>query len=357
MNLTNVKPFGTNENSIMDLLRLYQYKGKDYYYDNLLKNDLEAIVRKTVKTEILSIAKALKLDVTDARKKYLIKNNGEPKNSDETMFLNIKNVLTRFVGNYKSFELESNEFLMLSKTLYANLETIKYKTYSKKSGTVGFLEQTKLISQREVIDEMIKEFKLHLASGKYEVTNLIANFYIDFINQDIFNNHNDVIAIFILYMLIFVSGFTLFKFTSFFTLFMNHKEEFNSAVLKANMNYSEGYSDTRMLNELIIKILLEGYEQVDEFVNTYSFDGKNSKESNIIGIIYHLPQEFTKDDIRAKDPLTSDSTINRALAKLQKEKKIRAMGTGRTAKWIRIVQQPDFGDIHQINLFEYDDEE
>ena len=203
MNLKNVKPFGINEDSIMNLLKLYQYKGKDYFYDNLLKNDLEAIERKTIKTEVLTLAKFLKLDITDARKKYLIKNAGEAKNNDEQLFINIKTVLTKFVGNYKEFELDSNEFLLFSKTLYNNIDMIKYKTFNKVGPKVGFLEQSKLVSQREVIDEMIKNLKMRKATGKYEITNLIANFYIDFINQEIFTKHNDLIGIFIIYMLVF----------------------------------------------------------------------------------------------------------------------------------------------------------
>ena len=123
------------------------------------------------------------------------------------------------------------------------------------------------------------------------------------------------------------------------------------------MNYEDGYSDTRMLDELIIKILLEAYNNVEEYVNAYSFDTSNSKEENIIGIIYKLPQEFTKEDIRNRDPLSSDSTINRALAKLSKEKKIRSLGFGRSAKWIRIEKDPSYNDLRQISLFELTDED
>lgn len=357
MNLKNVTPLGINEDSIMDLLKLYQYKGKDYYYDNLLKNDLEAIERKTIKTELLTLARMLNLDITDARKKLLVKKDAVAKNKDEQMFINLRLLLTKFIGDYKEFELDSNEFLMFSKGLYSSIENVKYRTYKARGEKIGFLEQSKLVSQRETIEEMLKEFKIKMNSGRYEVTNLISNFYIDFINQDIFTNHNDLIGIFILYMLLFTSGFTAFKYVSFFELLQRHAEELKDATLKANLNYEDGYSDTRKLDNLIINILLEAYDLVEEFVNTYSFDGKNSKESNIIGIIYHLPQEFTKDDIRVKDPLTSDSTINRALQKLQKEKKIRSMGFGRTAKWIRIESEPNYTDIHQMNLFEYDDDE
>lgn len=357
INLKNIKPLGVKEESIMDLLQLYQFKGKDYYYDNLFKNDSEAIIRKNIKSELLAVAEYLKLDITEPRKKLLFKKNCQPKNNDEKFYINLKNTLVKFIGNYKTFEFESNEILMLVKRLYGDSENIRYRTYKQAVDSMSLVENTKLVSLRDEIQAMLVEFKMKLDSKKYENTNLIANFYIDYINQEFFTNHNDFLAIMIMYVLLFASGFTVFKYTSFFELLIKYKSELKNATLKANMNYEDGYSDTRMLDELIIKILLEAYDNVEEYVNAYSFDTNNSKEDNIVAIIYKLPQEFTKDDIRNRDPLSSDSTINRALQRLSKEKKIRSLGYGRSAKWLRIEKEQSYNDLRQISLFELTDED
>jgi len=357
INLKNIKPLGVKEESIMDLLQLYQFKGKDYYYDNLFKNDSEAIIRKNIKSELLAVAEYLKLDITEPRKKLLFKKNCQPKNNDEKFYINLKNTLVKFIGNYKTFEFESNEILMLVKRLYGDSENIRYRTYKQVVDSMSLVENTKLVSLRDEIQAMLVEFKMKLDSKKYENTNLIANFYIDYINQEFFTNHNDFLAIMIMYVLLFASGFTVFKYTSFFELLIKYQSELKNATLKANMNYEDGYSDTRMLDELIIKILLEAYDNVEEYVNAYSFDTNNSKEDNIVAIIYKLPQEFTKDDIRNRDPLSSDSTINRALQRLSKEKKIRSLGYGRSAKWLRIEKEQSYNDLRQISLFELTDED
>jgi hypothetical protein len=357
INLKNIKPLGVKEEFIMDLLQLYQFKGKDYYYDNLFKNDSEAIIRKNIKSELLAVAEYLKLDITEPRKKLLFKKNCQPKNNDEKFYINLKNTLVKFIGNYKTFEFESNEILMLVKRLYGDSENIRYRTYKQVVDSMSLVENTKLVSLRDEIQAMLVEFKMKLDSKKYENTNLIANFYIDYINQEFFTNHNDFLAIMIMYVLLFASGFTVFKYTSFFELLIKYKSELKNATLKANMNYEDGYSDTRMLDELIIKILLEAYDNVEEYVNAYSFDTNNSKEDNIVTIIYKLPQEFTKDDIRNRDPLSSDSTINRALQRLSKEKKIRSLGYGRSAKWLRIEKEQSYNDLRQISLFELTDED
>ena len=153
-NLENVKPLGLNEDQIMDLLNLYQFKGKDYYYDNLLKGDSEAILRKTIKSDILAIADILKLDITDPRKKLLLKKDCEPKNKDEQFFINIKNTLVRFMGFYRETELVSQEFQNLANSLFDKIENVKYRTYRAKGETTGFLESTKLESMRNELSKI-----------------------------------------------------------------------------------------------------------------------------------------------------------------------------------------------------------
>ena len=51
-----------------------------------------------------------------------------------------------------------------------------------------------------------------------------------------------------------------------------------------------------------------------------------------------LNDVFAKDEIRERHPLISDSTINRTLKRLQEEGKIRPLGKGRSAKWIKLVK-------------------
>ena len=357
MNLENVRNLGVNEEEIMNLLNLYQFKGKDYYYDNILKNDQGTIIKKNTNKEILNLAMLLKLEVSEPRKKYILKNGGEPKNKQERLFLNLKNSLYKFIGNYNDFEFKAYEINNMALETFNNVENIKFRTYKIKAKSHGFLASEEVVSLRDTLEKMLELFNEKKNSNLYEITNLITNYYIDFINQNIFTSNNDFIGLLSLYMIIISSGFNVFKYVSFFELYNKYFNEFNDAILSAGLHYEDGYSDTKKLNKLIIKVILEAYDQIEEFIHEYTYDTKITKENGIIGIIYHLPQEFTKDDIRAEDPFSSESTINRALQKLQKEKKIRSLGTGRSARWIRLVKEPTFENSRQINLYEIVDDE
>jgi len=65
-----------------------------------------------------------------------------------------------------------------------------------------------------------------------------------------------------------------------------------------------------------------------------------SKTDYIENTIDKLEEVFTKEDIRLKHPLISDSTINRTLKRLQEENKVRPLGLGRNAKWIKLYKKP-----------------
>jgi len=67
-----------------------------------------------------------------------------------------------------------------------------------------------------------------------------------------------------------------------------------------------------------------------------------------------MPQVFTRDMIKEQCPQLSDSTINRALKRLKDENKIRPNGTGRSATWVKLVEEEMFGTRgRQTDIFDF----
>lgn len=356
-NLENVKNLGVKEEDVMKLLNLYQYKGKDIHYSKLLEKDQGKIIKKNINHDILELTKYFNLDISDARKKYIIKSGGSGKNKSEQFMINTRNVLNKFVLNYMNFELEAYEFVRFVEELFNKIESVKPDVYYIQDSSNGLYTEKKKVFRRDDLEKMLDLFTKKKNSNEYEITNLIANFYIDFVNQNIFTAHNDIIGLFVLYMLLVVSGFTVFRYVSFFELYNKHYDEFVDAMKMANANYDDGYSNPIKLNKFLINIVLEAYENLEEFLHEYSYETGISKGDEIIGLIYHLPQEFTKEDIRKANPFVSDSTINRALATLANENKIRSLGTGRSAKWIRLIEKPTFETNQTTSIFDFTNDE
>ena len=92
-------------------------------------------------------------------------------------------------------------------------------------------------------------------------------------------------------------------------------------------------------------IIASGYDELIELVKEQKYEERAFKSDSIEQIIQKLPSIFSKDEIRNQIPNASLSTINRVLVKLREEGRIKPLGTGRSAKWIKIEEKNDLKSI------------
>lgn len=337
---------------VMDLTKLYTCKGKDFYYEDVLKSNLAGIIKVTIEKDTFYAAKLLNLNITENRVRLIIKKNANPKTKDETILANLKTVFTLVQEKGNDIELTSNEFLHLAKNIFGNAETIDF-AYEIKKERVNLLEEKKRVSKRNALESELMQYSKLLAKRQVEPTQLITNLFIDLLHLNVYTNHNEFLALLIFYCLLFRERFNVFKYVSFFQVYFENKDQFETAIISASYNWEQGFSQTAPLNQLLIKKLLECYQQVDNSVSDFTFDKKIRKIDNVEATILKLGEVFTKEQIKNAHPQFSDSTINRALANLKEQNKIRSNGTGRSATWIRLVPEEMMGSkMKQMTLFE-----
>lgn len=337
---------------VISLTKLYQFKGKDFYYEDVLKNYMDAIIKNTIEKDALYVSRILKLNVSESRTRLILKKNSEPKTNDEKVLANLKKVFRIIQDKGTDFEVTSNEFLHLAYTLYNDVEKISYNLEVRVAKPHLLEEKTK-ISKREVLDEEIKVFNDAIKNKNVEPTQAITNLYVDLLHFNLFSDHNQILALIILYCLLVRERFNLFKYISFFECYYNKIEQFRASTISAGFNWEAGYSQTAMLNKDIIDLLLEGYGKVEQMVSNYNFEKKLRKIDNVESAIMKLGEIFTREQIKQACPQLSDSTINRALVRLKDENKIRPNGTGRSATWVRLVPDEMFtAKTRQMNIFD-----
>lgn len=352
--LSNIERFQVSPDLVMDLISLYQYKGKDFFYEDVMASDMDYIVKQTIERESFFLAKRMKLDVSENRTKLIIKKDAHPKTKDEQILFNLKEVFKVVQLKANSFELTSNEIQAMARKIFANVKEINFNSTIEEV-QVNLLREKRRVSKRQSLEDLEDLYLKLLNKGTVELTQLITNFYVDFINMDIFSSDNDLIGLVLLYVLLFRERFNLFRYVSFFELLQQKEEQFQQAVLTANFNWADGFSQSTNLNRIIISMMLTGYNKIENMVRDYQFDLHLNKSDNIENTISRLGDIFTKDEIRAKHPYVSDSTINRTLQRLRDENKIRPNGVGRSATWIRLINPERFNtdDYRQMELFEF----
>lgn len=351
--LNNIKHITYPNDLVIDLTKLYRYKGKDFYYEDIFKTDMQTIIKETIEKDTFYASKLLKLNVSENRCRLIIQKDSIPKTNDEKILFNLKEVFKIIQSKGNELELTSNEFLALAKRIFKDVKEVGYRTKIEER-QINLLKEKKTVSLRTTFDELLKIYKNELNKETVEATQLATNLYVDIYNSKVYNDENSFMCLLIYYCLLFKERFNVFKYFSFFESYLNDEEEFKNALIQSSYNWEEGYAQTAILNRLTIQTLLKGYGKIENRESSYSFDKEIKKIESVESSILKLGTIFTKEEVRRKNPYSSDSTINRALDNLKKENKIRPNGTGRSATWLKIVDDETFDPKNrQVSIFDY----
>lgn len=350
--LSNMSRLQVSTETLLLFIRVYESKGKEFFYDELFNKDKDVFLKKTIESNVFYIGKLLNMPLTDARLKLIAKKKLVAKNKAETLMINIKHALSSIQKFPKDFELFPNEFDNLARMLSKDNEPIKFRvTDGKPDGTL--FSSKKTISLKEHLELLIKEYNTQQKTKQYELLQLITNFYIDYVNASIFSSHNELIAYIILYAFL-LRDFNVFKYVSFFEYFYKQQEQYKLALNQANYYYNTGYPNTDLLSKFIMDILNNAYDHVNDFAREYSFEKKLNKSDNIEATIRNGKEIFSKDDIRLAHPTVSLITIDRTLKRLKDEGLIQPLGKGRSSKWQRIDESKRQNG-RQLDIFQFTD--
>jgi Fic family protein len=325
---------------VMKYIKLYKSIGINSHNHETLQGDYEVMVRQTVRNDTYYFAKLFDVNITDARFKSLIFKGVKPKNKQELLVQNLQNAFIKIHDETSSFELLVTEVHDLMKFLYDDIlssSKTQFRKIVRKDRNINLLN-SRYSSTRESIDHLIKLFNDAVASEKYEVSYIIANFYIDFINIKPFVDKNEEIGMILLYILLVANGYEVFEYISFMEKVYKSKDTFENVVLQSSFNWEVGYAQILPLHNFVLNIALDSYQTLNYLVRDYEFDQQLNKSNNVENTIMKLEDTFSKDDIRNVHPYISDSTINRTLKRLRDDGVIRPLGKGRSAKWIKLVK-------------------
>ncbi len=325
---------------VMSYINIYKSIGINSYNHEALNSDYSVMVRQTINIDTHFFTKIFEINVTNARLKSLIYKDVLPKNKDERFVLNLKNAFAKIHDENSTFELLPNEIFDLLKFLYKNIlsdSKLQFRKVAKKTNKISLLTSS-YTSKRENLDDLIKLYKERMRESKYEASFIIENFYIDFINISPFTEKNMEIGLIIFYILLITNQYEVFEYISFMQLIAKNKAEYELEVRNASFNWDEGFSQLLPFHRFILRISTYAYDQINDLIRDYEFDSQLNKSNNVENTINKLPDVFSKDDIRNVHPYISDSTINRTLKRLRDDEKIRPLGKGRSAKWIKLYR-------------------
>ncbi len=339
--------------------KLYYQMGKNDYYENLFESNYDFISRNVADEDAYAFFKVFfsEYKISESRFRTLLLDSTVPKNNAEQLYKNIVYIFRHVKSKtVEPFLLTVTEINDLVKTLFSSVkssEKVKYRNFKKETHSLLAKESS---SMREKLELLLQEFDKLYKDEIYEPLILHVNLIVDFINMEIYTgNRNDLIGILIIYILMVQEGFIVCNYVSFFSKVHLYKDELNLALAKCKFQWSEGLSELIPLVRFLIKIYSELYVDLSNKARDFEYESKLeiSKSDYVENTIMKLNDIFAKEEIRERHPLISDSTINRTLKRLQEEAKIRPLGKGRSAKWIKLIKtekKMNFQEQLHLNL-------
>lgn len=326
-------------------LKLYREIGKNQQYIQLFSDDFEFMSSQLTFQEAYSFYRCFysSLKIPESRLKSLQLDSTRPKNRGETLYKNIIEVFKIVhAPRSSSFELTVTEINNLVTLLFKDYYSKDLLTYQKSERVKHSLLSTESVSKRETLESMIALYSTIRKSNEYEQSYVNLNFMVDFMNMEIYKiPEGDVVASLVYYIICIQDGIIASQYVSFFRKLLLNQTEFNTAKEFTKMNWKDGYSEINPLHRFMLKLHYDLYIELDELARDYQYESslEISKSDYIENTIDKLNQIFSKEDIRLKHPLISDSTINRTLKRMQEDNKIRPLGKGRSAKWTKLYQK------------------
>ena len=323
--------------------RLYKSMGMDVYYDGLFEKKKDFYTHKTAEENAKAFYQFFVPDfkpIPPSRLHQLTLDSSTAHSKSEQLFKNILLVFQKIhYDSYESFELNLAETRELLHYLFKDVRDYpKYRTKKNKES----LFNSKKTSYREIYESYLDDVQKVLNKDSVEPIFLYANFLVDFINLKVYDfDYNHLLGSLIFYILMIESGLNVSYYISFFPKLLLKKESYLKLLHQSSFQWEEGLSEVVPLTKFMIDIYESMYEDLEEISRDIHFEKDMSilKTDFIENIILKMPETFSKRDIRKKNPHVSDSTINRTLKRLQEENKIRSLGKGRSAKWVKIIDQ------------------
>lgn len=336
--------------------KLYYQMGKNDYYESLFSSSYQHISNNVAHQDAYSFFKMFfpKYKLPESRLRTLLLDSTVAKNTAEHLYKNLVYIFRQIkLKDVEPFMLSVIEINDLVKLVFhdTSKEDVKYRRFKTVSHSLLAKESG---SMREKLEVLLEEFEKLNKETSFEPLILHMNLLVDFINMEVYTgDYNVMIGVLVLYILMIQNGFIVANYESFFAKLHLYKDDFDSAIRKCKFQWEEGLSEIMPLQRLFIRIFTELYFDLSERARDFEYESKLeiSKSDYIENTIMKLGEIFAKDEIRERHPLISDSTINRTLKRLQEENKIRPLGKGRSAKWIKLVKPTKkFNFQEQLNL-------
>lgn len=329
---------------LMTMRSLGEFKGRQMLYTDQFPEVLETLRRAAVVQSTESSNRIEGITVAPGRMDELVLKKAKPRDRSEQEVAGYRDVLASIHTNHASLHLTEKLMLDWHRALYRFTDE---RSGAWKSADNAILEVTpdgcqvvrfrpvSALATPEFIGRLVKVFKQARDREEADPLLLIATFILDFECIHPFRDGNGRIGRLLTLHLLYQAGYEGGRYISLERIVEESKETYYETLLKSSQGWHEGKHDLRPWWNYFLGMLTAAYKEFEERVGKIT-SARGAKREMVRAAVDRLATHFTIGDLKRACPGVSYPTLQRALADLRKEKKVRCLGRGPDASWERI---------------------
>ena len=164
----------------------------------------------------------------------------------------------------------------------------------------------------------------------------IAALVPDFLCIHPFRDGNGRVSRLLTLLALYQHGYEVGRYISLERLVEESKEDYYEVLNRSSRRWHEGKHELTPWMNLLLAVIRRGYAEFEQRAGQIKVP-RGAKSALVLDAIQRQVGEFSVSELQRECPGVGVDLIRQLLARLQKEKTIKSLGTGRSAKWTKIV--------------------
>ncbi|HAH21013.1 MAG TPA: Fic family protein [Candidatus Omnitrophica bacterium] len=320
-----------------------EYKGKQELYARQSPQILKTLLETALIESAESSNRIEGVTVDHARLKPLIIGHSKPRDRSEEEISGYRKALELIHTKYKSMRIAPETVKELHRLCRGeSWDAGKWKEKDNDiirkhpDGRVEVIfKPVSSAKTPEMMEQLCLSYEHSVSQLKYPDLYAVACLVLDFLSIHPFRDGNGRVSRLLTLLALYQHGFMAGKYISLERIVEQSKETYYEALNKSSQKWHEAKHDVIPWFNYFLGTVLAAYKEFEERAANIK-PARGAKTQILNQVIERQVGEFSLGDIERECPAISRDMIKIIFRELQKAKKIKCLGKGKSAKWKKI---------------------
>lgn len=321
-----------------------EYKGKQELYAKQSPQILKTLLETALIESAVSSNRIEGVTVDQARLKPLVIGHSKPRDRSEEEVAGYRKALELIHTKHKSLRIASDTIKELHRLCRGeSWDAGKWKEKDNDiirkhaDGRVEVIFKPVSASKTpEIMTQLCLSYEHSISQLKYPDLYAVACLVLDFLSVHPFRDGNGRVSRLLTLLALYQHGFMVGKYISLERIVEQSKETYYEMLNKSSQKWHEAKHDVIPWLNYFLGTVLAAYREFEERAENIK-PVRGAKTALLMKAIDDQLGEFSISDVERACPAVSRVMIKKVLLQMQRDKKIKCLGKGQSAKWTRIV--------------------